>query len=956
MQPQKPSSICAGILAHASDAHSPKAFAATLDSAKFTPRPADSAPSPRARAFPCGARFTLPGVNSDCNIFMENQGFVAELKRSAQRRGLSLEEVFGERDKRKTGTVTYNEFRAILSQIGFWANEAEIRAKVAPFLRNNDVLAYRELLGEVVEAEGDALAEFAAMLNDRKQTVEDAMKPYDTRNLGRVSVGSFMRAFGDSPVVARVCNEYKSVATNDVDYVALSRSVKRALAPTAVREEKPLTEIPPYFTQVAIAMKDQGMDYHDTFVQLDKFKRQKIPRVQFAQELGSYNLKVTSGQLNQLVDFFTDEKGDVDYVAFCSAIDSAIGTAPPIERSTFSSQGDIAKTLEYMKKCARDRGVLLVEQVRGMDPDGTGVIPAGRFFRVLTTQEFSLTPEDIRLLGVEFGDGNGNVEYERLLAEIAPQVTPTGVSVVLARLVRFLKERNICLRPVLLRYDYQHSGNVSASDLILALRMISFDVTQRESQMLLNSFSANQGQVNIDAFCASVDPEPTSPRQSQTQTPRTSPQTSPRASPHTPPTSSPQTPPRASPQTPPRSSPYTPTTSPHTPTTSPHTPPRASPQTPPTGSPQTPPRTSPQISPRTPPHTPPTSSPQTPPRSSPHTPTTTSPLSPPKTETMQCGEQTQVPHESSMGGFDSPEVETQSPEALESLDSSELESKALSLPTKIKTILAGMIRAESRFNFDFDQEFRSRDSLGSGLVPTPQFYTVMRMSQVPISAEQYKDLIACYSKDDRVNYRLLIDDMKLAAAFTVPETPAHLDTMHILRPLRRHIDERRISPSNIFASYDAAKNGTVPKTRLRAIFDAIGFDLSRSDEQSLTDDFQSARFPEMFDYRSLCLLLDECPPAAASTMRTRTAREEAEDRELPAFIKNLRERLRERHRQVRYPFSGFRNPMSEQDFRNCLSFFGLSLREPEIQILLRNYSVRNSLVDWELFCADVERS
>ena len=124
-----------------------------------------------------------------------------------------------------------------------------------------------------------------------------------------------MWAFGDSPVVARVFNEDKSVATNDVDYVALGRSVKRALAPTAAPEQQPLMEIPLYCTQVAIAMKDQGMDYHDTFVQLDKFKRQKIPRVQFAQELGLYNLKVTSGQLNQLVDFFTDDKGDVDYVA-----------------------------------------------------------------------------------------------------------------------------------------------------------------------------------------------------------------------------------------------------------------------------------------------------------------------------------------------------------------------------------------------------------------------------------------------------------------------------------------------------------------------------------------------------------------------------------------------------------------------------------------------------------------
>ena len=509
---------------------------------------------------------------------MDPRLFKDELQRCASKKGLKLEDVFKEHDPKKTGTVPYKEFRAILSQIGYWASEDRIMAAASPFMHERKDFSFREFLGEQpADPANDCVAELAGYLRDRELTLEALVKPFDTRNIGRVSVDNFVRALGTEPVVTRICNKYKSALMNDIDYIELGRKVREILR------------------------------FGEAVSPPDSPRPVKAPPEEPPQDL------------------------------------------PPVK----------------------------TEPVAVSEPE----------------------PEP--------------------------------------------------------------------------------------------------------------EPEPEEPAQ------------------------------------------------------------------------------------------------------------TIPPVTEPKSQ------------------------------------------KTLTVPPELINILRVLQSVEGRYTFNFDLEFRVYDTTDSGVLRETPFAAVIRKSLAPISPQEYAQLLAFYSRGpDEVDYRRLVSDIhEFTQTFIPMETTkrAHGDSMDVMVPFKRFIEERHISPNDIFSNYDTLKNGTIPKARLRNIFDSLGFDVSTADEERLKDDYESSRFPEMLDYRSLCLTLDQIPPSMPSP-RSRTAREEAQDRDLPAFIKNLRERIHERpcRKDVRYPFAGFKNPMSENDFRSCLSYFGLALREFEIQILLRNYTVRGGGIDWQKFVGDLE--
>ena len=767
----------------------------------------------------------------------QRSAFIDELRMCAKRRGLILEEVFRDYDRKELGVVSYRDFRNVLSQCGFWADESRIQRAVQDFINVEkrtfnyvDFLHSTSATSSPRKAANDDFADFAQMIKERNLHVEDIVEPYDVHHIGRVSIANFMRAFGNSPLIVRICNAYKIPATNEVDYVQLSQEVRKFRGMKSQAKlvvEQPLTELPPSFTQIAIAIKDQATDYRSSFVQLDKFKRGRVTRTQFALELRKYNLKVTSKELEEIIDLFQDERGDIDYVMFCSAVDSAVKNAPQIERSTFSTQGNIEKTLEFLRQCARHRHMQLLDVVREMDPRSTGVIASGRFFRGLAAQEFRLTQPDIRVLELEYGDGNGNIEYERLLNDVMPQSRQgTQVSAILDRLADSLKTRRLLLKPMLQKYyDYDRNGMVAASDLISALRKISFDMNPREHQALLNYLGTSRdARVSIDEFCARVDP----------------------------------------------------------------------------------------VIP------------------------VTVPVEEPKPTTP---------------------VREVRPEP----------------PQDVTDALVKMVASERKNDIDFDNEFRARDSLRRGVVPTSQFASVILAPQSLCTQNDLNALVEYYkASPHQVMYSGLIKDMR---EFAVPveeelnttekalaaTRSTHKDTMDIIMRLKNFCDEQRITPVDMFVRYDAMRNGLVMSNRLRGIFDAIGFRISPVDEERLKKDFQDTRLPEMFDYRQLCIVVDQTKLTIADLAQIRTATEPVpvQDKELVSLLTSLRERIYQRRKRVHEPFSEFKpgEAISEQEFRKALGYFGLLLREFEIQILLRNYRVnKQRFIDWERFCQDVEAS
>jgi len=84
-------------------------------------------------------------------------------------------------------------------------------------------------------------------------------------------------------------------------------------------------------------------------------------------------------------------------------------------------------------------------------------------------------------------------------------------------------------------------------------------------------------------------------------------------------------------------------------------------------------------------------------------------------------------------------------------------------------------------------------------------------------------------------------------------------------------------PERLFARSDAARCGSVPRTRLRAVLENLGF--RRDDEEQLMLAFADARMPEMFAYHRLYASLDGLRLTAVDLSRVPAP--VAFDRELP---------------------------------------------------------------------------
>jgi Ca2+-binding EF-hand superfamily protein len=226
-------------------------------------------------------------------------------------------------------------------------------------------------------------------------------------------------------------------------------------------------------------------------------------------ELSGYRLQVTPVQWEQLALVFSDDKGEVDYPRFASEIAKVSGTSP--------SGGDIEKILDYLRLTARHRHSQVQESVALADKDSLGVLPAARFFRILQLQGFRLSDEERELVEAEFTDGDGGIRYDELFNVILPATPSSAASYdsVIIRLKKFLSAKRLYLKPQLEKADRKRSGIVTVTDLLGALRALSFDLTPVERRIVKSQLGSEvRGRINISAFCDDVDPPPSSPADS----------------------------------------------------------------------------------------------------------------------------------------------------------------------------------------------------------------------------------------------------------------------------------------------------------------------------------------------------------------------------------------------------------------------------------------------------------
>jgi Ca2+-binding EF-hand superfamily protein len=263
----------------------------------------------------------------------------------------------------------------------------------------------------------------------------------------------------------------------------------------------------------------------------------------------------------------------------------------------------------------------------------------------------------------------------------------------------------------------------------------------------------------------------------------------------------------------------------------------------------------------------------------------------------------------------------------------------------ITAILEKLTIIERKTGVDYLDEFRERDSFKNGQMPVSQFQAIVLGSSPEITKDEVGQLIANYRvSPQKIDYMNLIEDKEKVVVPELSEPEESPTVEELLVQFKLALQARGIPPQDLFVKYDKYGNGTILAVRVKSIFDSVGIKLTENDDKLIREAFTDPEALDLFDYRKLCALV--APPDDKPI----------KDRDLLLLLNSLRERIQARRRKIRKAFpDDLPNPIGDQAFRNAIGTFGLSIREPEIQRLLKYYRVgRQKNVDWQRFVADVE--
>jgi Ca2+-binding EF-hand superfamily protein len=433
------------------------------------------------------------------------ESLLTDLKVCSRRKGVSLEDAFGDYDPKKTGTVTMAQLRKVLSYLNFWVNEAKFNSIVTDY-GENGLFHYKNFISGQAAPVPESLPErilvrLALELKTAGFTIREWFQQFDPNRTGRIARPTFIRSWRLSAEFAtQIAESYKFPTTDEIDYFRLADETDAALAGYQ-QPSIQIANLPPFFSRVREAMQIAQVDPIDSFVLADKYKRNRITGQQFSYELGMFGVTLSPVEWRDLVSLFSDIEG-VDYRRFCDVLKSEIAANPPADAPT--NGVDLDALLKHLSVTCANRHTQIEELFTDCDARGTGTIPTLRFFRNLAVARFALSPREVSALESAFKVDGQTMDYRRFLAAISPKAAQ--LVDLRPRLGEFLRLRSISLQPILARFDRARTGRVTTSDLFTALRSISFDLNAAEVAQIKQSYGVSPTPtVPIDAFCAGID-------------------------------------------------------------------------------------------------------------------------------------------------------------------------------------------------------------------------------------------------------------------------------------------------------------------------------------------------------------------------------------------------------------------------------------------------------------------
>lgn len=451
---------------------------------------------------------------------MDRITFINEVKEHARRKAVTIGEMLSDSDPKGFGAIKIHQFQRILSQLSYWIEESKLNSLIKPYC-DKDFFYYSEFFDvskantTKVTLSDEELCEFGQGFVTQGMPCFDWFQQYDPYHIGRISTYNFMRAaFCRRQLAEKVSIAYKFPGKDEIDYLTLSRDVNKIMSEKKQRTAQPTqsltaqqaSQLPPFFPAICESIRSSGLNPYNQFLVLDRYKHNRITPQQFINEFNSFGVKLLPNQTNQILQPFL-VGNEVDYVLFCNEVSKYLSTHAPREAHPFQLV-NIDTLLANISKDHQNRHSSLVENMKYFDQTNSGVIPIIRFVRAFSTANFQLTSPELEVLVKEFKIDDKMVNYKRFIDRIQPSAPPEKHDSTLNRLRSFLQSHYIKLEPILTRSDRSGSGYTTMSEIMFALRTISFDINDKETAILRQEIgNTANSRISIKEFCQKVDPE-----------------------------------------------------------------------------------------------------------------------------------------------------------------------------------------------------------------------------------------------------------------------------------------------------------------------------------------------------------------------------------------------------------------------------------------------------------------
>lgn len=459
---------------------------------------------------PAVKRFILGKCQNQMNYILFG------IKKSLQVRGTNIRDVVYDFDRRRTGNLPVNQFRRLLSSIGFNPSDHDFQI-LANELGQDDMIDTSRFIAAVQNSTENVkvqtqdyfpyLLEIYKMLSTQNAHFIDVIKPYDQTHRGLITKFDFLRAIGHSKAAIIVADAFADKKSDIIKYQDVHNAIEEA-----IQNYKPAQRSKPDAVDIAAKqLLHRGVDARAVFGARDRLNLGKLYPPIFKQLLSSTGIDLSPSQYNDIANYYMSED-QVDFLSFIKDIraydevskETLEKTRPP--PPSYNLEDIISKIKERVLM----RKLSLHSVFKELEEE---VVTLYQFASILDNLNIPLTNGEIEYLTHYYRNQNNTIDKDRFLqnftqfARTTDRFADNQIQDTIEFIKEYLQSKQIIMKPRFQKFDREHSGEFSVELVNSALAQVGLSLLPKELKMIEQQFQGKRaGYINWVQLAETIDP------------------------------------------------------------------------------------------------------------------------------------------------------------------------------------------------------------------------------------------------------------------------------------------------------------------------------------------------------------------------------------------------------------------------------------------------------------------